>query len=105
VGVANGLFGSLVGVLMIERIPEQMRGRIMGSQNAIMTAAPSVGIGAAAVLTEFGSVNVAAIALPLVWVLALAAFAGTLLRNLESGKVEPEEGPVQPREETVVGDA
>ncbi|MFV0435096.1 MAG: hypothetical protein ACK5LO_14085 [Leucobacter sp.] len=39
VGLSSGLFGSLIGVLMIERIPEQMRGRIMGTQNAMMTAA------------------------------------------------------------------
>lgn len=62
VGLASGLFGSLIGVLMIERIPEQMRGRIMGTQNAIMTAAPPVGIVAAAALTEFVSVGVAAVA-------------------------------------------
>ncbi|GGR27313.1 MFS transporter [Agromyces mediolanus] len=31
VGGFSGLFGSLLGVLMIERIPEQMRGRIMGT--------------------------------------------------------------------------
>lgn len=99
VGVSNGLFGSLIGVLMIERIPEQMRGRIMGTQNAVMTAAPSIGIGAAAVLTEFGSVDVAAIVLPLVWVLAVAAFARTLLRNLESDTVQTENKAV------VVGDA
>lgn len=84
VGLSSGLFGSLLGVLMIERIPEQMRGRIMGTQNAIMTAAPPVGIVAAAVLTEYAGANVAAIALAAVWLVALIlGLSARSLRNLE----------------------
>ncbi|QCX26428.1 MFS transporter [Nocardioides jishulii] len=84
VGLSSGLFGSLVGVLMIERVPEQMRGRIMGTQNAIITAAPPVGIVAAAVLTELAGVNVAAVLLTSLWLVALVlgVSAGSL-RNLE----------------------
>jgi MFS family permease len=89
VGLSSGLFGSLVGVLMIERIPEQMRGRIMGTQNAIMTAAPPVGIVAAAVLTEYLGVNIAAVALAAVWLVALIlGLAAPALRNLESEPVQ-----------------
>ncbi|MCP2635248.1 MFS transporter [Microbacterium sp. HD4P20] len=93
VGLSSGLFGSLIGVLMIERIPEQMRGRIMGTQNAIMTAAPAAGIVLAAVLTEYAGVNVAAIALVGVWLVALALglFARSL-RNLEPEPAEPGNG-------------
>lgn len=89
VGVASGLFASLMGVLMIERIPEQMRGRIMGTQNAILTAAPPIGILTAAVLTEYAGVNVAAIALVGVGLVALAlsVFARSL-RNLEPEPAE-----------------
>lgn len=84
VGLSSGLFGSLLGVLMIERIPEQMRGRIMGTQNAIMTAAPPVGIVAAAVLTEYAGANVATIALAAVWLVALIlGLSARSLRNLE----------------------
>lgn len=84
VGLSSGLFGSLIGVLMIERIPEQMRGRIMGTQNAIMTAAPPVGIVAAAVLTEYAGVNVAAVSLAAVWLVALIlGLSARSLRNLE----------------------
>jgi MFS family permease len=84
VGLSSGLFGSLIGVLMIERIPEQMRGRIMGTQNAIMTAAPPIGIVAAAVLTEYAGVNVAAVCLTSVWLVALVlGLAAPSLRNLE----------------------
>lgn len=84
VGLASGLFGSLIGVLMIERIPEHMRGRIMGTQNAIMTAAPPVGIVAAAALTEYADVNVAAVALASVWLIALVlGLSARSLRTLE----------------------
>lgn len=92
-GIASGLFGSLVGVLMIERIPEQMRGRIMGTQNAIMTAAPPLGIVAAAVLTEYAGVNVAAVVLSSVWLVALVLglFARSL-RSLESQTAQAGDG-------------
>lgn len=85
-GASSGLFGSLIGVLMIERIPEEMRGRVMGTQNAIMTAAPAVGIVAAALLTEYAGVRVAAVSLVSVWLVAVVVglFARSL-HNLESG--------------------
>lgn len=91
VGFSSGLFGSLIGVLMIERIPDQMRGRIMGTQNAIMTAAPPLGIVAASLLTEYFGVHVASIALVSVWLVAL--FLGLFARslsNLESREGEEE---------------
>lgn len=88
-GLSSGLFGSMIGVLMIERIPEQMRGRIMGTQNAIMTAAPPMGIVAAAVLTEYAGVNVAAVALAGVWLVALVlGLSARSLRNLEPESVQ-----------------
>lgn len=90
VGLSSGLFSSLTGVLMIERIPEQMRGRILGTQNAVMTAAPPVGIVAAAVLTEYASVYVAAGVLTAVWLVAVGvgAFARSL-RHLEPSVQRP----------------
>ncbi|MDO8382579.1 MAG: MFS transporter [Microbacterium sp.] len=91
VGLSSGLFGSLIGVLMIERIPEHLRGRVMGTQNAVMTAAPSAGILAAAVLTEYAGVNLAAIVLAGVWLIALIlGLAARSMRNLEPG-AEPED--------------
>lgn len=84
VGLFSGLIGSLTGVLMIERIPERMRGRIIGTQNAIMTAAPPAGIVVAAVLTEYAGVNTAALALASVSLVALVLGLGARsLRNLE----------------------
>ncbi|CDJ99321.1 Major facilitator superfamily MFS_1 [Microbacterium sp. C448] len=91
VGLSSGLFGSLIGVLMIERIPEHLRGRVMGTQNAVMTAAPSAGILAAAVLTEYAGVNLAAIVLAGLWLIALIlGLAARSMRNLEPG-AEPED--------------
>lgn len=84
VGAFSGLFGGLLGVLMIERIPEDMRGRIMGTQNAVTTAAPPVGIVVAAVLTEYAGVGVAAIALASVWLVAVVVgLSARSMRNLE----------------------
>ncbi|OCI32869.1 MFS transporter [Oerskovia enterophila] len=97
IGLASGLFSSLIGVLMIERIPEQMRGRVMGTQNSIMTAVPPLALVAAAVLTEYTTLNVAAIAIAGIWLVALVGglFARSL-RNLEP-RAEPTE-----REDVVV---
>lgn len=89
-GLASGLFGSLVGVLMIERIPERMRGRIMGTQNAMMTAAPPAGIMLAAVLAEYVRLEVAAVVLCSVWLVAIViGLAARSLRSLEpEGEVD-----------------
>lgn len=90
VGLASGLFGSLMGVLMIERIPESMRGRIMGTQNAMMTAAPPVGIFIAAIVTEYLSVNTAAVMLLVVWGCAFVfSLSARSLRKLDP---EPQRG-------------
>lgn len=82
VGAASGLYSGLIGVLMIERIPEDARGRVMGTQNAIMMAAPPIGIVLAAVLTEYASVQVAAMALGAVWLVALGI--GLFARSLRT---------------------
>lgn len=101
VGLSSGLFSSLLGVLMIERIPERMRGRIMGTQNAVMTAAPPLGLFAAAVLIEYISVEVAAIALAGVWLIAFAV--GLFARSLRH--LEPEPSLVADEEKSVVASA
>ena len=95
VGLASGLFSSLIGVLMIERIPEEMRGRIMGTQNAITTAAPPLGIVVAAVLTEFAGVGVAAAVVTSVWLVALLlGLASPSLRTLDPEPAQGEEASV-----------
>ena len=95
-GAASGHFGSLMGVLMIERIPEQLRGRIMGTQNALTTAAPSVGIMLAAVLTEYASVNAAALVLLRAWGCAFVyGLAACPLRTLEPQSASVNAGGVR----------
>lgn len=71
-GTACGLFTSLMGVLMIERIPDHVRGRVLGTQNAVMTLAPPVGVMAAAVLTETLSLTLAATVAAAAWALMTA---------------------------------
>ncbi|MEP7766199.1 MFS transporter [Sanguibacter sp. 25GB23B1] len=97
VGLSTGLFSSLVGVLMNERIPEQMRGRIMGTQNAILTAGPPAGIVVAAVITEYSGVSTAAVAVAGVWLVALAV--GLFARSLRTLELVPDQAV---RDETVV---
>ncbi|MBF4552077.1 MFS transporter [Pseudoclavibacter sp. VKM Ac-2888] len=95
-GAASGLFGSLMGALMIERIPEQLRGRIMGTQNALTTAAPSLGIMLAAVLTEYTNVNIAALALLGAWGCAfLYGLVARPLRTLEPQSTSASAGGVR----------
>lgn len=76
VGLGSGLFGGLIGVLSLERIPDGLRGRVLGTQNALLTVAPALGIMGAAVLIEAWSVTVAAVVATAIWA-ALAL--GTLV--------------------------
>lgn len=72
-GTASGLFGCASGVLLIDRIPEEMRGRILGTQNSLaLLAAPAGMVGAAAVAERFG---LPAAGLALAALLAIAAAA------------------------------
>ena len=94
VGLSSGLFNGLLGVLMIERTPEEARGRIMGIQNAMMTAAAPVAIFAAAALTEAAGTDTAAAVLTAVWVVAAAAaLRSRALRTLEEGTAVEEVRP------------
>ena len=85
VGVASGLFSSVIGVATLERIPDQMRGRVTGTQNAIATAAPAVGIFGAALLTEAFTLTTAAVVLAILWALTtVVALCVRSLRNLDA---------------------
>jgi MFS family permease len=84
VGLGNGLFGSLMGVLMVERIPDAMRGRVMGLQNSILTLAPALGMGGAALLVDGSGARTGAIVLAVVWlVTGVVAIGVRALRDLE----------------------
>ena len=92
-GFSSGLFGSLIGVLMLEGIPERMRGRIMGTQNSLMMIAAPIGMVAVAVLGEQWGLRAAGMCVAVGWlVAALAALIAPALRTLEAAAAEPEEG-------------
>ncbi|WP_344922475.1 MFS transporter [Streptosporangium oxazolinicum] len=86
-GLSSGLLGGLLGVLMIERIPEDLRGRVMGTQNSLMMIAGPAGILAAALIGHLGGLAAAGITMGVVWVVTvLAALRAPALRNLGAGQ-------------------
>nr|WP_227466792.1 MFS transporter [Nocardioides lijunqiniae] len=83
-GVSIGVVGTVTGVLMTERIPDHLRGRVTGTQNAVMTAAPSLGVLGAAVMVERVSLGTAGAVVAGVWALTAAlALVAPPLRDLE----------------------
>ncbi|MDX6742667.1 MFS transporter [Actinocorallia sp. A-T 12471] len=85
VGFASGLFNALLGLLVMERTPEAVRGRVTGTQNAFMTAVAPVSIIVAAALVEWTGLRTAAAAVTVVWLLAVgAALVARPLRTLEA---------------------
>lgn len=92
-GTFCGLFTSLMGVLMVERIPDHVRGRVLGTQNAAMSIAPPLGVVVAATLTETVSLGAAAVVTAAAWAtLALAALTAGPLRDLDATVTDaPEE--------------
>jgi len=90
-GISASISGTLLGVLMVERIPEALRGRITGTQNSLMSAAAPAAILLAAVLIEGTDLSVAAIVITAVWVAIVAvALAAPVFRKLEPMTPEPE---------------
>jgi len=89
-GIACGLFTSLVGVLTLERIPDHVRGRVLGTQNALMTLAPSTGVMISAIVTELASLGTAAIVAASVWAaMTLVALTAAPLKDLSPRPAPP----------------
>lgn len=83
-GVAGGLLATVTGALMNERIPDTLRGRVTGTQNAVLTAAPALGVLGAGVAVEFGSLSLAGVLVIVVWSLTVVgALLAPALRDLE----------------------
>lgn len=83
-GFSVGLFGALIGVLSIERIPERKRGRVLGTQNTFVTAASPLGVFLAGSITEFSGVHTSLIILAACWILGLLiALSAKSMRNLD----------------------
>jgi len=92
-GLSSGLFGSLIGVLMLEGIPEQMRGRIMGTQNSLMMLAAPLGMVVVALVGEQFGLRMAGTFAAAVWlVAAVLALIAPALRTLEAPAAEAVEG-------------
>ncbi|MGJ9413574.1 MFS transporter [Aeromicrobium sp. CF4.19] len=82
-GLFAGVLGALFGVVMIETIPDDLRGRVMSAQNALLTLAPAVSILGAGVLVEYVSLAAAGAVAAGVWFAAvLMAMALRPLRRV-----------------------
>jgi MFS family permease len=84
-GCATGLFTSIAGVLMLENIPDHVRGRVMSVQNAAVTVAPSLGILIASVLAHNLGVGFSAMVAAGIWVVVtIAVLTSTSMRHLDT---------------------
>lgn len=95
-GIATGSLSGLVGVLMIERIPGQMRGRVFAAQNALQAIAPPLGIGVAVLLITINSNNLAGLTITGIWVLTV--FFALLSPSLKTLKTTATESTNTPEE-------
>lgn len=90
-GASSSALNGVLGVLLVERIPDAARGRVLGAQNAAMTVAAPAGILIAAVAAEAAGVRVAALVLAAAWIAAVVvSLAARSLRSLEPGAPSPE---------------
>lgn len=70
-GLFAGILGALFGVVMIETIPDRLRGRVMSAQNALFTLSPAISILGAGVLIEYVSLTAAGAVAAGVWFAAV----------------------------------
>lgn len=83
VGIGGGAMNAVIGLAFVENVPDAQRGTVLGAQNALMTLVPALGIGASAVLIEAGGIQLTAVALAGLWILAaIAALLTPRLRRL-----------------------
>lgn len=84
VGISTGPISALLGVMLIERIPENLRGRVMGTQNAILTIAPPVAVFSAALLSTWLGLAIAGLIFLAIWsACVIYAILGKAFRNLD----------------------
>lgn len=85
IGLTSGPFSSLMGVVVIEAIPDQLRGRVLGAQNALMLAAPALFVAPIAALASgFGLVAAGLSVGVLVTVVLCAALVSPAFRSLDA---------------------
>lgn len=94
VGLSTGVLGSLTGVLMLERIPDAARGRVLGTQNALLSLTAPAGIVLASTFTGLIDVGTAAIIVMALWtVVVLVALALPATRHLTPQSVGTPSAP------------
>lgn len=85
IGMTNGPLGAVMGTVMIEAIPDELRGRVMGTQNALMRAIPALAVMMfAAVASTQGLAWAGATLSVVVVVIGILALASNTLRTLET---------------------
>jgi MFS family permease len=83
-GLAVATQGSVIGVLQAERIPDDVRGRVLSLQNACSQVAAPLGVGVAGVVAEHGSLHAAGLTMAAVWLVVVVALVmSRALGNLE----------------------
>ncbi|WP_042544027.1 MFS transporter [Leucobacter komagatae] len=85
IGLTSGPFSALLGVVQIEAIPNELRGRVLSSQNAVMLGAPAVLLTPIAALAAgFGLVAAGLSVGALVTLAMLAALVAPAFRSLDT---------------------
>lgn len=84
IGLTNGPFSAVLGVALIEAIPDHLRGKVLGAQNAILLAGPAFAVAPiAAFASGFGLVAAGYGIAIAVAVALLAALFAPALRSLD----------------------
>ncbi|MFD1200680.1 hypothetical protein ACFQ3U_02075, partial [Leucobacter albus] len=85
IGLTNGPFSALMGVVQIEAIPNGLRGRVLSAQNAVMLGAPAILLTPIAALASgFGLVAAGLAVGALVTLAMLAALVAPAFRSLDA---------------------
>lgn len=88
-GAVSGPLNALLGVLMIERIPDAMRGRVLSTQNSVMMLAAPAAVFLSAVVVQRWGLAPAAWSLAAAWAVAvLLSLLSPAFRDL-GGAAEP----------------
>jgi MFS family permease len=91
VGLGMGPLSAMTAVLLGERIPERVRGRVMGLQNAAVLAMVPAGMLGAGLLVEATGVRTTGMLVAGLWLLvALGTLLAPALRTLEPLEVVPD---------------
>ncbi|QFU88448.1 MFS transporter [Amycolatopsis sp. YIM 10] len=85
IGFTNAPAGAVLGVLTIEATPDEMRGRVLGAQNALLLGAPALtSAPLAAVAAEAGLLTAGLILAAFTAATAIGALLAPVFRSLES---------------------